>query len=218
MGCGTGNYTQALTTITKKVIGIVLSPGILKQAQIKSSELSLIQGDVTHLPFYNESFDGACADQVLHHIKEKTQLLKEACRVLKKGARLAIDSCSHQQMHSFWIYHYFPKGLDLDLVRIPDINEIVSLLERSGFSSVKIETSYTDIAFEHNNPEHYPDVKYRNSHSTFCLLSDKYIKLGCEKLREDITSCAVENIILSYEEKETKTGGSCIIYGQKRSE
>jgi SAM-dependent methyltransferase len=191
--------------------------GMLKRARAKFPDLSLVHGDVTSLPFSSEIFDGAIAIQVLHHIKEEELFMREAYRVLRKGTHLAVDSCSHQQMRTFWLYHYFPKGLDLDLARIPDCGEITSLLERVGFTDVTIEISYTDVALEHEEPEHYLDKDYRDGQSTFCLLTEEDIELGCRKLSEDVASGTVKSVINQFEKMEMKAGGSCIIYGRKRS-
>ena len=215
MGCGTGNYAAALQQVAERVIGIDISVGMLERARAKFPGIQFVQGDITCLPFSSNTFDGALAIQVLHHIKEKELFIRQAYRVLRKGACFAIDSCSHQQMCTFWLYHYFPKGLDLDLARIPDCGEIASLLERTGFSNVIIEKSYTDIAVEHEKPERYLDKDYRDGQSTFCLISEEDIELGCKKLREDMASGAVESVIRQFEAKEMKAGGSCIIYGRK---
>ena len=217
MGCGTGNYTTAIRQVTESTVGVDMSRGMLKRALVKFPDLPLVCGDVTSLPFKSRAFDAAFTIQVLHHVKDKMFFLKEAKRVLRKGARLAIDSCSHRQMRTFWLYHYFPKGLDLDLGRIPDSDEIASLLERAGFFNVTIEISYSDIAVEHERPENYLDRNYRDGQSTFCLISEEDIELGCKKLREDIASVAVESVIRQFEVKETEVGGSCIIYGTKGS-
>ena len=217
MGCGTGNYTAALERVAKRVIGVDSSIGMIEKAQAKFTELPLICCDVMSLPFGSEAFDGAFAIQVLHHVKEKELFLSEAYRVLKKGAYLAIDSCSHRQMRTFWDYHYFPKGLEVDLARIPDADEIASLLERAGFSNVGVEISYTNISAEHERPERYLDENYRNGMSTFHMLSDEDVESGCQKLREDIESGAIERIIRQFQAKESIVGGSTIIYGQKSS-
>lgn len=217
MGCGTGNYAAAIQQIAARVIGIDASMGMLERARAKFPGIHFVKGDITSLPFSSEIFDGALAIQVLHHIKGKELFVREAYRVLRKGACLAIDSCSHQQLRTFWLYHYFPKGLDLDLARIPDCDEIASLLEKAGFSNVSIEISYTDIAVEHEKPEHYLDKNYRDGQSTFCLLTEEDIELGCRKIREGIASGAIESVIRQFETKEMKAGGSCIIFGRKRS-
>jgi SAM-dependent methyltransferase len=217
MGCGTGNYAAALQRVAKMVIGVDSSTGMIEHARAKFPELPLICGDVTSLPFGSEAFDGAFAIQVLHHVEEKEVFLTEAYRVIRKGTFLVIDSCSHRQMRTFWDYHYFPKGLEVDIARIPDAEEIASLLERTGFSNVGIEISYTNISAEHEKPKRYLDKNYRDGMSTFCLLSDEDIESGCEKLREDIESGAIESIIRQFQAKESVVGGSTIIYGRKAS-
>ncbi len=217
MGCGTGNYTDALRRVVKSVIGIDLSTGMLEQARVKFTDLLLICGDVTSMPFRPESFDAAFAVQVLHHIKEKELFLTEAYRVLRKGACIAIHACSHRQMQAFWFYHYFPKGLEVDLARMPDSGEIASLLYRAGFSDIGIEICYSDVVVADEAPEHYLDKNYRDSISTFAFLSEEDVELGCKKIQEDITSGAVERVVRQSEAKvANETGGSSIIYGLKK--
>lgn len=137
MGCGTGNYTQALYKTTKNIIGLDYSFGMLAQAKAKYSAIPFLQSDVTNLPFESETFDGTFAVQVLHHIKEKERFLKEAHRILRKRAHIALHACSHEQMRVYWFYHYFHKGLEVDLARMPDVIEIASLLEKAGFMGVR---------------------------------------------------------------------------------
>jgi ubiquinone/menaquinone biosynthesis C-methylase UbiE len=215
MGCGTGNYSASIQQAVKNIIGIDLSTGMLRQTRAKFPSLPIIHGDITSLPFSQETFDGAFAVQVLHHVREKEIFLNEARRVLKKGAYLALDSCSHQQMRTFWLYHYFPRGLEVDLARIPDVKDIAKMLEATGFSNVEIEISYSDVAFEHEKPERYLDRDYRNGQSTFCLLSEADIDAGCKKLHDDIASGTVEEILKQAEAKEALAGGSYIICGRK---
>ena len=71
LGCGTGNYTAALQQVAERVIGIDISTGMLRQARAKFPGVQFVQGDVTCLLFNSNTFDGAFAIQILHHIKEK---------------------------------------------------------------------------------------------------------------------------------------------------
>jgi SAM-dependent methyltransferase len=216
MGCGTGNYTDALRRVAKSVIGIDLSIGMLEQARAKFTDLLLICGDVTSMPFKPESFDAAFAVQVLHHVKEKELFLTEAYRVLRKGAGIAIHACSHRQMRAFWFYNYFPKGLQVDLARMPDSKEIVSLLTRVGFSDIRIETCYHDVVVANEAPERYVERNYRDSISTFAFLSEEDVELGCEKIRKDIASGTVESVVRQSDARVANdVGGSSIIYGRK---
>ena len=216
MGCGTGNYAAALHQIAKSVIGIDISVSMIEQAQAKFPELQLVRGDVACLPFDSEKFDGVFAVQVFHHVKNKEAFIREAHRVLRRKAYIGIHFCSHKQMQAFWFYHYFPRGLEVDLTRIPDATEIDSLLERAGFSDVGIEICYNDAVVVNETPARYLEKNYRDSISTFALLTEEDIKQGCEKLRADIASGIVESIVRQSEVKVTgDVGGSSIIYGLK---
>lgn len=217
MGCGTGNYAVALQQVAENVIAIDVSMSMIQQAQAKFPSLWLVCGDATYLPFDSETFDGAFAIQVLHHVRDKVAFLREANRVLRKQACIAIHSCSHRQMQAFWFYHYFPKGLELDLRRIPDAKEIASLLKKAGFSNVGTEICYNDVVVADETPESYLDNNYRNGISTFALLTKEDIESGCKKLQADIASGAIESVVRRSEARVAgDVGGSCIIYGRKR--
>ena len=216
MGCGTGNYSAALQSVARNVIGIDASIGMIEQAQTKSPALQLVCGNVMSLPFDSQTFDGALTVQVLHHIKNKEVFLKEAWRVLRKGAYLAIHSCSHSQLRAFWCHYYFPKGLEVNLARIPDTDEIASMLQRNGFSNIGVEICYEDDVVILNKPECYLNRDYRNGDSTFALLNEEEIELGCQKLRRDIASGAIESIIRQFNSRiANKVGGSSLVYGRK---
>ena len=216
MGCGTGNYAAALQPVAGNVVGIDTSMSMIQQAQAKFPSLWLVCGDVTYLPFDSETFDGAFAVQVLHHVRDKEVFLREANRVLRKGACIAIHSCSHRQMQTFWFYHYFPKGLELDLRRIPDAKEIASLLKKAGFSNIGTEICYNDVIVADETPESYLDKNYRNGISTFALLTEEDIESGCKKLQADIASGAIKRVVRQSEARvASEVGGSCIIYGRK---
>jgi SAM-dependent methyltransferase len=217
LGCGTGNYTFVLGRVAKSVVGIDLSMGMLEKAQGKFAALSLMCGDVTNLPFSSDTVEGAFAIQVLHHVKEKELFLSEAYRVLRRGATLAIHACSHQQLRTFWFYHYFPKGLGVDLARMPDSPEIATLLEKAGFVELGFELCYTDVVVADETPQQYLDKRYRDSISTFSFLSDEDIESGCRRLRDDILTGRVKDIVEKSEyEVANHVGGTSIIYGRKK--
>ncbi len=215
VGCGTGNYTAALEQIARSVIGIDISIGMISQARAKFPELKLICGDAAYLPFDPEVFDGAFVIQVFHHINEKESFLKEVYRVIRKGACIAIHSCSHKQLRAFWFYTYFPEGLEADLARIPDSCEIAALLEKTGFSDIGVEICYRDSVVVREAPQYYLNRDYRDSISTFALVTEEQIESGCEKLRRDIASGAVESVVRESEKVINETGGSSIVYGRK---
>jgi ubiquinone/menaquinone biosynthesis C-methylase UbiE len=216
MGCGTGNYSAALQGVAKQVIGIDKSQAMIDQALLKYPTLKLIKGDVTDLPYKTDTFDGCFAIDVLHHVGQKSKFIQEAYRILRKGGRLAIRHCSHNQLKAMWYYHYFPRGLEVDLARLPDSPVIVSLLEQAGFLNIGIKICYYDEVIERENPEDYLNRAYRDSISTFAYLSIKDIEAGCKQIYFDIMSGDMREFVRK--SKETllkKIGTSAIVYGQK---
>ena len=66
-GCGTGNYTVALSGYVGKVTGLEVSEGMLGRAMEKTAALknvSLTQGDITKMPFPDNHFDAICCNLV----------------------------------------------------------------------------------------------------------------------------------------------------------
>lgn len=77
-------------------------------------------GTALRLPFRSRSFDGAVCFQVLEHVPEPLDLLREARRVLKPGAHLILTAPHiwnvHEQPHDYYRYtlyglrHLFAKA------------------------------------------------------------------------------------------------------------
>jgi SAM-dependent methyltransferase len=86
-GAGNGEFTIRLAKSGASVVGIEISP---KQVAIADNKLShfpnvkVIEGDVTQLPFEDQSFDAVVGNAVLHHF-ELAQTLPELYRILKPG-------------------------------------------------------------------------------------------------------------------------------------
>lgn len=214
-GSGTGNYGIALNKIAKRVIGVDLSLKMIERTRIKEREMDLINGDIVFLPFKSLVFDGMYVIQVLHNLQEKIQFLKEARRVLKVNGHLAIHTCSHDQINAYWCYYYFPGGLKVDFKRIPDIKDIVSILDDVGFLEIRVKPCHEDMVILNQTPENYLIEDFRNADSTFALLTNEEIIRGCEHLREDIKSGVIYEIIEEYKKKIDFYGGSTIIYCHK---
>jgi ubiquinone/menaquinone biosynthesis C-methylase UbiE len=86
-GAGNGEFTMRLAKSGASVVGIEIAP---KQVAIANEKLShfpnvkIIEGDVTQLPFEDQSFDAVVGNAVLHHF-ELNSTLPELYRILKPG-------------------------------------------------------------------------------------------------------------------------------------
>lgn len=58
----------------------------------KEFGLKLIQADINNLPIAEASFDGIHCKDVLVHIPDKNQFIKDVCRALKPGGYFILDS------------------------------------------------------------------------------------------------------------------------------
>ncbi|MFX1313067.1 MAG: class I SAM-dependent methyltransferase, partial [Promethearchaeota archaeon] len=155
LGCGTGNYTNALKQFVKNVIGLDLSLGMIKKARDKFPNLHYTNANVMNLPFRKNIFSGLYLIQVIHHIKDKFILLKEAHRVLWKKGNIAIHTCSQDQIYTYWYTHYFPEGLKAELKRFLTIEELKLLLKKSGFTNIGVKICYFDTVTGNLSPEKY---------------------------------------------------------------
>jgi ubiquinone/menaquinone biosynthesis C-methylase UbiE len=89
IGCGTGLILDRVAKRAKRAVGIDISKGMLHQAVARG--LDVAQGDVTALPFADESFDVVYSFKVLAHIKDIDQALREMARVTRRGGHLLLE-------------------------------------------------------------------------------------------------------------------------------
>jgi SAM-dependent methyltransferase len=215
MGCGTGNYTNALKDYVKHIIGLDLSSGMIKKAKDKFPNLEYINSNVLSVPFRSEIFNGLYLIQVIHHISNKVALLKEAYRILQKNGYIAIHTCSHDQINTYWYTYYFPEGLKAELKRFLDVQEIISLLRKTGFSKIGVKICYYDTVILNQSTENYLDKNFRDGDSFFALMKEDEIEAGCKKLKDDIKSGVINKVLKEYRKRIELYGGSLIIYGEK---
>jgi SAM-dependent methyltransferase len=68
-------------------------------------------GNLERLPFATDTFDIALCQQVLEHVREPEQVLREITRVLKPGGKLFLSVpqswCQHQKPHDYFRYTSF---------------------------------------------------------------------------------------------------------------
>ena len=98
VACGTGNMSFELTTKFKRVYGIDISKGMLKQAKLKirrgkveKRKIEFIYGDGEYLPFKDKSFDAVTCMLAISHFSDAERAISEMKRVLKDGGILVFN-------------------------------------------------------------------------------------------------------------------------------
>lgn len=149
LGCGPGQTTAFLAACgLPDVLGLDISPEMVKQAQLMHPQLHFATGDILQLAFTNNSVGAAIAFYSLIHF-EPAQLrmaLREILRVLRADGQLLFSFHIGEQ-----IIHrdeFLEQEVNIDFhFLIPDA--VVSLLREVGFNVV-------DVLERHP----YPNVEY----------------------------------------------------------
>lgn len=89
VGCGTGYIVEVLTRKGYRVIGVDKLPDGLQATRERLLNATLIQAEVTNLPFNDNGFDAALLLDVLEHVDDVTTLA-EVKRVLSPGRIIII--------------------------------------------------------------------------------------------------------------------------------
>jgi hypothetical protein len=131
--------------------------------------------------------------------------MSEVHRVLKERGTFVIQTCSHEQLATFWEFHYFPRGLEIDQARYPDVPQISDLLIAAGFQRVSTRTCPFEDVFRFT-PQIYLDKSYRDGQSEFSLLTPEEIEEGCRKIRDDMRAGKAEDVVAAYDSKAERIG------------
>jgi len=89
-GCGPGHLVAYLSSLGYDTIGIDFSKTLIKRTKVPKNT-ALHVGDITHLPYKENTFDSYISLGVFEHFEEGPQLpLTEANTVLKEGGTLIV--------------------------------------------------------------------------------------------------------------------------------
>lgn len=140
MGCGSGAFTSRLAEAMpkSKVIGIDISPGIIKRARRDYPKIHFEVGDIEKTKYKNSSVDLICYTGILHHFPDFAKVAKEAARILKPGGHIfSYDPNKHNP--PFWLYRSpnspFSTRIGVtDNERLLTKREIADVFEKYGIS------------------------------------------------------------------------------------
>lgn len=195
LGCGTGNYTNALSRQGGNWTAVDVSEVMLAQARRKGNAIRWVRSSADSLPFPNAAFDGAICTLAIHHFGSLDAPFGEVRRTLRSGAFVIFTGLAEQMRH-YWLCHYFPTMMARAIEKMPSESDIRAALSRSGFASVSVTPFFVTNDLQDlflyagkHRPELYLNAAVRANISSFAnLSSDDEVQEGLVRLAADIRS------------------------------
>jgi SAM-dependent methyltransferase len=91
--CGRGFYLKFVRHVSRcQLVGLELELPYLRIARValRDADITLVNGDICHLPFPAAYFDKIILSEILEHLGDDRAGLSEAARVLKPGGLIAV--------------------------------------------------------------------------------------------------------------------------------
>jgi len=101
-GCGTGIYTRRLAERGARVTGVDTDPEMLAAARIKAPAATLVEADVTELPFADGEFDLGLAVTLLCFVGDPGRTVAELVRVTRPGGRVVLAELNRWSLWAAW--------------------------------------------------------------------------------------------------------------------
>ena len=139
VGCGTGDFTAALSAAGADVIGVDVAQAALARARARHPELDFRQVPFAGpLPFEVGAFDLVWASEVIEHVADTARWLSEVRRVLAPGGRLLVTTPSHGRLLvALGGIERFSEPVG-DHLHLYTKRSLRSLLDEFGFSEIEV--------------------------------------------------------------------------------
>ncbi len=152
LGPGPGASTEWLRHRVEHLVALEVDPeaAALLQAAYDASNVEVVVGDCTEIPFAESSFDSVASFTMLHHLPSPAAqhaTLAEAFRVLRPGGVLVgADSLASTELHDFHVG---------DTYNPIDPARLLVALQLLGYDAITISVG-CDLRFTARRPDEAP--------------------------------------------------------------
>ena len=149
IGPGPGLTTNVLCKKVAHLTAIEIDPALASSLhqRMQGSNVDVVEGDATAMPFPDEKFSAAVSFTMLHHVPSphlQDKLLKDVYRVLMPGGIfVGVDSLQSLFMR---FLHIGDTLVPIDPKRLPD------RLLSAGFADIAVETGDHRFRFQARKP------------------------------------------------------------------
>jgi ubiquinone/menaquinone biosynthesis C-methylase UbiE len=149
VGPGPGLTTEVLRRQVRHVTAIEIDRGLAGSLarRLSGTNVDVVHGDASRMPFADETFSGAACFTMLHHVPNRAlqdRLLREVRRVLRPGAMFA--GTDSRTSLVFRLLHVS------DTMTLVDPTTLGAGLEQAGFVDVEIALSPHRFRFRARRP------------------------------------------------------------------
>lgn len=150
IGPGPGLTTDVLRRMTPSLVGVEIHPGLAAslRKRMAGTNVTVVEGDATSMPFADTSFSTVLNFTMLHHVpspKLQDRLLAEAFRVLRPGGWLAgTDSRTTLRWR---LVHVFDTCVPVDP------NTFAQRLQGAGFRDAAVDVNRWAFRFRARKPD-----------------------------------------------------------------
>ncbi len=88
IGCGVGMYMHAFLSQTPLVFGTEIEPERARECSQMAPAVAVAVAE--HLPFASDSFDCAFLHEVIEHVEDDREAIREAYRIVRPGGRIVV--------------------------------------------------------------------------------------------------------------------------------
>lgn len=161
VACGAGHVAEQVAPEVRQVVGVDLTPELLGLGAERLHtagihNVLLQEGNVTALPFVDESFDVVACRSALHHFGDPVGAIAEMARVCRVGGRVVVSDLVAPSVELRDPFDAVHRLLDPSHASAFVDDEIGALLEdavgpltyaeASGYGSLPIDFIFTDAA------------------------------------------------------------------------
>jgi ubiquinone/menaquinone biosynthesis C-methylase UbiE len=228
-GCGTGNYVNVLASYVKRMEGVELNPGMLAEAQMKSSaddEIRLQQGSILELPLENESVDGVVVNFVLHHLDQGSsdgfpatrRAIAECARVLAPGGTLIVQTCSSEQYHhGYWYSALIPEAIDRADDRYIPLDQLEDAMSANGLKRGGRLVSLDEVlqGESYLDPSGPLQQEWRDGDSSWAFVDETKLASVTAKVEGMLEADTMDAFLAKREERRHQIGQATFVIGRK---
>ena len=208
VGCGTGNYINALKDKLGSCTGLEFNEGMLATAKAKHKNdklVTIIQGSAAEEKcFETEAYDVVIMTQVLHHLSMDMQskAFANIHRTIKPGGVFWLSSVTPEQiLCGLWFSALIPQASATLGTKVPGIPLLKRQLATAGWKNVTIEVVKETL----QSLDKYLDIQgpfdesYRKSDSTWSLATKEELEAGLLWWKEQIDLGLAEKFVKEHE-------------------